>query len=255
MTTNSTIFDRVIAGIKNNRFFSFILIPCFLFFALANFTDSIDKFIQFGKKYIFTTSQQPAILEKKDLSKQSNPTITAKDKSLSSKNPLIEKQQQELRKLATEKPIEANKNIATVNPYPIETASKLETPIQKNPNLENSSLPTQASIKAEEKNISENADKELIKSLKNGLKHTNSYDVATLLINTIPKIHGGISCHDLVDLMSHGNSYDTVKVFKTLKHHIKRPFEIDCFEKIGTIGNSYEMSGLISDLVNSPKGK
>jgi hypothetical protein len=58
--------ERYFRRLQDRRIVSILLIFCISLISLATFTDSIDKHVQFSKKYIFTSASLPKAQPEKD---------------------------------------------------------------------------------------------------------------------------------------------------------------------------------------------
>jgi hypothetical protein len=92
---------------------------------------------------------------------------------------------------------------------------------------------------------------ENINGIKQSLTTMFSSDVDQFIISTIPKIQGGVTCDDLVEMLSHGFSSESATVVKKVAPYVRRPFTNNCFKKIGTVIFSSDASSAISSLISS----
>ena len=89
------------------------------------------------------------------------------------------------------------------------------------------------------------------RQLKESVIYMSSSKVAGFLKKIIPKIKGGISCHDLADLLTMGNTGDADSVVKQVAPYIQRPFPPGCFQKLSSAMYSGESADAIAVLINS----
>lgn len=76
-------------------------------------------------------------------------------------------------------------------------------------------------------------------------------DVAGFLIETIPEIRGGISCLELVQLVSHGLITDTAVVVTRMAPYIQRPFGDTCLSSLSEAMMSTDAADAIRILISS----
>ena len=87
--------------------------------------------------------------------------------------------------------------------------------------------------------------------IKNSLITMPYSDVDQFLITTIPKIQGGITCDDLVEMLAYSFSSESANVVKKVAPYIRRPFTQNCFKNIGSATISSNASSAISSLISS----
>lgn len=76
-------------------------------------------------------------------------------------------------------------------------------------------------------------------------------DADDFLIKTIPKIEGGITCDDLVEMLRRVKYSDAARVIKIVAGYVRRPFSENCFSNIANVTESSESAGAIFNLYRS----
>ena len=79
-----------------------------------------------------------------------------------------------------------------------------------------------------------------------------STDVAGFLIATIPKVQGGVSCNEVLQLVKHCVQTDIARVVKQVASYIQRPFGDTCLSKLSRAMVSIDAADAIRVLVSSP---
>lgn len=92
-----------------------------------------------------------------------------------------------------------------------------------------------------------------IKQLKDSAKLMYSSDLSSFLIENVPKIKGGIGCHDLAEMLRSCYSSEVSEVVKAVAPYIQRPFPSDCFRRLSATMYSGESASAISALVSSKR--
>ena len=103
------------------------------------------------------------------------------------------------------------------------------------------------------KKIEKNYDERTsyIQQIKLSVATLYSLDVGDFLISVIPKIPGGISCDDLVEMVSHAYLLDRDDVIKEVAQYVRRPFSKNCLMKIGNITYTLNRADAVNALINS----
>jgi hypothetical protein len=94
---------------------------------------------------------------------------------------------------------------------------------------------------------------ESIVEIKKSISTMYSSDIDEFLVKIVPQIQSGITCDDLVEMLSYGHSSDAATVVKKVAQYVRRPFSKNCLNKIGSIAYSSEASKAISALITSEK--
>ncbi len=88
-----------------------------------------------------------------------------------------------------------------------------------------------------------------VKDLKAAIPTMYSSSVTGFLRKMVPKIEGGISCNDLIDLVNAGYSSDAAKTIIYLAKYVKRPLDNGCISRAGNASYSGEAQSAIEALL------
>lgn len=115
MTESYTRVQLFFRRLQEHRILSILLIFCLCIIGLASFTDSIDKLLQFGKKYIFTSTQQPKQAPSNDIKSISASPINIDTRSVQSKQAsskeIIKSSKEESKKISISPASSLNENL------------------------------------------------------------------------------------------------------------------------------------------------
>ena len=74
--------------------------------------------------------------------------------------------------------------------------------------------------------------------------------ITNFLIKMIPKVSGGIKCEELLNMVSHANSYDIDRIVSSVATNIKRPISNTCIQGLSSSMVSSQSSRAIDALLS-----